>query len=301
MAVKRVTIDPRLRLPYHTYVLRGLADAGYRVRFRRLDAPAHDGMAMLAGRRRIWVDTNDMAEVDEDAYEWCDVFGKVNCVAHDLATHPKIRLLGPLFGIRRWPTPRAYAVAAHLVATGGHPRKVLQGVRFQALTRLPISAYEPAASQSGYVFHRSRAWEGKHGGTNAPRERFIAALESLHLDSTTALSGDRIPLAEYLTHTKRSSCAFNCPAVHACLGWKLGEYLALGKAIISTPLGRELPAPLVHGEHLHFVRDDVDSMRDAIALVDSDQAYRKQLEYGARAWYEQHMSPLLVVARLLEN
>ena len=45
--------------------------------------------------------------------------------------------------------------------------------------------------------------------------------------------------------TARSAVVFNCPAVHGCLGWKLGEYLTLRKAIISTDLGRRLPAPLV--------------------------------------------------------
>ena len=45
-------------------------------------------------------------------------------------------------------------------------------------------------------------------------------------------------MREYMDKTKQSMLAFSTPAVHDCFGWILGEYLALGKAIISTPILR---------------------------------------------------------------
>ena len=65
---------------------------------------------------------------------------------------------------------------------------------------------------------------------------------------------------EYLSNTKRSLVVFNTPAVQSCFGWKLGEYLALGKAIISTPLTNTLPSPLVHRKHIHIVNGSKKSM-----------------------------------------
>ncbi len=68
----------------------------------------------------------------------------------------------------------------------------------------------------------------------------------------------RIPFTEYMTKLKSSLVIFNTPAVFGCHGWKLAEFRALGKAIISTPLTRELPSPLEHGTHVHFVDGSID-------------------------------------------
>jgi glycosyltransferase involved in cell wall biosynthesis len=94
---------------------------------------------------------------------------------------------------------------------------------------------------------------------------------------------------------------FNCPAVHGCLGWKLGEYLALGKAIISIPLERALPEPLEHGEHIHYVDDNTEAMSEAVRTIDRDADYRHHLESGARSWYERNLTPAKIAARLVDE
>jgi glycosyltransferase involved in cell wall biosynthesis len=93
--------------------------------------------------------------------------------------------------------------------------------------------------------------------------------------------------------------AFNNPAVHGCLGWKLGEFLAMGKAIVSLPIERVLPAPLEHGVHLHVVDGTPESLDDAIARLRSDDPYRRTLEVNARRWYEQHLAPERLATRLV--
>jgi glycosyltransferase involved in cell wall biosynthesis len=92
---------------------------------------------------------------------------------------------------------------------------------------------------------------------------------------------------------------FNSPAVHACLGWKLGEFLALGKAILSLPLSRAMPSPFVHGEHVHYVADEEPAMRDAIERLLRDHPYRARLEIGARRYYLEYLSPERAIQRLL--
>jgi glycosyltransferase involved in cell wall biosynthesis len=258
-------------------------------------------MAMIHRDRRLWVDADDMASIDEASYEWSDVVGKVNVLPADLESHPRVRALGPLFGLTVWPLPRGYLKLRHFIRPLSSARAALAGVRFQGLTRLPLDSYVPQQSDPLYVFHRSRAWTGRHAGANGPRERFIAALGSSDATADVGLVDERISLGEYLSRTARSGVVFNSPAVHGCLGWKLGEYLALGKAILSTPIDRALPAPLVHGVHLHVVDDDVDAMRDAIALLTTDHEYRRHLEHGARSWYDAHLTPARVVARLFAD
>ena len=293
-------VDPRFRVPYYTYILRGLDDLGSRYRYRQLSNPPCDGMTMELGGRRVWVSTDDGAEVPDDIYAWADISAKVNCREDDVARLPKLVPIGPLFGIQLWKGPRAIQQWLRLAARDvSGARSSLAGVRFQSKTRLPIERYAPSEADPSYLFHRSRAWSGKHAGTNDERVRFIAALNEMRITHDCSISDERISLADYMRRTARSSFVFNSPAVHRCLGWKLGEYLAMGKAILSTPLNRALPSPLVHGEHIHFVADDVDAMRDAITTLAGDPGYRRHLEVNARRWYERHMTPAAVVQRLL--
>jgi hypothetical protein len=185
------------------------------------------------------------------------------------------------------------------VRGGAVPRTALRYVRFQGIARVGIDAYRPGPSDPGYVFARSRNWVGPHGHVREPRLRFAKAVGGLALETDVTISDERMDLGEYLARTRRSAVAFNNPAAHGCLGWKLGEFLALGKAIVSLRLHRELPAPLVHGEHVHFVDDDVEAMREAVVRITGDHEYRAHLEAGARRWYEEHMAPPRVGERLL--
>ena len=105
---------------------------------------------------------------------------------------------------------------------------------------------------------------------------------------------------DYIRKTKESVVVFNTPSVCECHGWKLAEYLCMGKAIISTPLTREMPAPLEHGKHVHFV-NSVEEIYDAVVKINSDAQYRKRLEDGARRYYEKWVAPEIVIQRLLEK
>ena len=296
MRSRTVVVDPRCKLSYLTYVLDGLTVAGCRVRFRRVDCPPSSGAAMVVDGTRLWVHTDDNAEDTPDGpIAWADVVARVNVEAGARDVLP----LGPLFGLRIWPLPRGYARVAELVRGGAHPRKALQYVRFQGIARVGIDEYVPGASDPAYVFGRSRNWVGQHGAVREPRMRFAEALRGLPLEVDVSVSDERLGLHEYLARTRRSALAFSNPAAHGCLGWKLGEFLALGKAIVSLPIRGELPAPLRHGEHVHFVEDDVGAMVDAVTLITNDDEYRRRLETGARRWYEANMAPERVGARLL--
>ena len=57
--------------------------------------------------------------------------------------------------------------------------------------------------------------------------------------------------------------------------------------------------PIGHCNHIHCVRS-VDEMYDAVVKINTDEAYRKQLEEGARAYYEQWLAPEVVVKRIIK-
>jgi glycosyltransferase involved in cell wall biosynthesis len=95
---------------------------------------------------------------------------------------------------------------------------------------------------------------------------------------------------EYIHKLRKSIFAFNTPAVWNCHGWKLGEYLCMGKAIISTPLSNDLPFPLIHGESIHIINNQQELI-EAIRLLNENEGYRMKLEKNARDYYEKYVSP----------
>ena len=99
-----------------------------------------------------------------------------------------------------------------------------------------------------------------------------------------------VPMKEWMAKTKRSMLVFNTPAFWDCHGWKLGEYLALGKCIVSTALSNDLPAPLEHGVHIHFVENGQEAVKEAVKYLIDHPDYRTRLEKGARAYWEQYGS-----------
>jgi hypothetical protein len=209
---------------------------------------------------------------------------------------------------------------AHAIRTYAKGKNTI-GIRKQASLyrqqwrRAPLSAYVPQQSDSSYVFFAAWPWT-RHPEVNPPRARFIEACQSTpgldfeggfvprwphdHIPGLEALTAPkRYPVSEYLEKIKRSAFVYNTPAVHQCLGWKLGEFLALGKAIISLPLTRRVPAPMEHGIHAHFVDGSEGSLRQAIECLRDDLRYRKSLEEGARKYWDAHLAPTRVIDRLL--
>ena len=106
------------------------------------------------------------------------------------------------------------------------------------------------------------------------------------------------PIDEYLKKTHQSRVVFNTPAVHNCHGWKLAEYLALGKAIISTPLSNELPCELEHGKEIHIIHDHSE-IPSALQELISNEKYNQSLQRNARDYFRKYMTPKSVVAKIV--
>lgn len=179
--------------------------------------------------------------------------------------------------------------------------------------RLPIEAYTTdVPSEDKYIFFLSTLWYSdewnKNDETvNLRRAHFIRACKSNNdVVFEGGLLGDKSssnekfadvvtmrsePFPEWMEKTKRSALVFNTPAFWNCHGWKLGEYLALGKCIVSTKLSNDLPYPLEHGVNIHFVDDTEGAMREAIEYILSHPEYRHKLECGAREYWEKYGTP----------
>lgn len=234
---------------------------------------------------------------------------------------PKLVSIPPGFGIRQHGVVGTLAVGM----------KNLIRMRFRAINglycqlydtyaqtlRRPLNMYEKSIRPlDGYIFHASTLWPHDNCMqlTNPYRATFIRTCQSLPgiqfegglvsthgdipADYADVTTDKRYTLDEYFNKTMHSMFVFNTPAVHQCHGWKLGEYFAMGKAIISTPISNRLPFPFEDGKHLLVVHSE-EELVDAVNRLSEDKELRYKLEASSRNIYEQYSSPAAVMRRVV--
>ena len=281
--------------------------------------------------RRVYIDAGDWSRYNEEALEWCDIYAKVNIDPDSIPREyaSKIVAIGPSFGIRLWRPPSAlwHAMTTYLLCWLCMDRYIIERPRLhfggywrQFRYRLPEHVYKPDVPSSDYIFFASTLWSESE--INNYRALFIEACQSLagiqfeggfvrprsktrHIPNLEGLekliiSDKKYPLSEYIRKIKTSAVVYSTPGVHGCLGWHLSEFLALGKAIISLPLTRQMPAPLVHGRHIHYIDGSLGSIKSAVRLICQNREYREKLERGAREYYLAYLQPPRVIERILK-
>lgn len=331
-----VIIDPTDDILYKSFYIYGLEQFFGRNRIRYSQEP-FDALSKESRRtrsirfivedssmkKRYVIACNDSYQVIPELYDWCDVYGSVNA-NFDLTPkeyHPKLVSLCPSFAIRCWtPIETILYVIQGLSNCDSSIRKHL-GKHKRLLRRVPYRSYvERVPVKDNYVFTCSTLWYNDEWNkndenVNLSRAFFIRACKSiwdLNFEGGLVSSGNgrssddlfidclspSFTMQDWLFNTKQSMCAFNTPAFWNCHGWKLGEYMALGKAIISTPLSNDLPAPLVHEKHIHIVENSQESMVDALKYIHSHREYREELEHNISEYWDMHGSPLASLKRL---
>lgn len=303
------------------------------------NADLNAGMAMLVKDKertcKVFIDFEDVAKIFDDRYVWCDVYAMVNPKKDQLEQYPKTMAIGPEFGITLTGRIGSVVQSVRRYWQGRKYNKIpyklyLRDYLYSNIRRRKLSCYEEDVPvRDNYIFHASTLWYNEFAWTNTNmfRGEFLKACQKAELEIEGGLfylgEGEailrempdyarykteykdfiyeqRLSIDDYIRKTKESVVVFNTPAVCECHGWKLAEYLCMGKAIISSPLSRELPAPLVHGEHVHFV-SSADEIYDAILRIKGDVEYRQRLERGARKYYEEWLAPKVVINRIVER
>ncbi|GAB3513205.1 hypothetical protein GCM10027341_54930 [Spirosoma knui] len=333
----KVFVDPRCNIEYSAFYLEGL----YRLFEKRnvsfdsryfLDASNADNLNFVIKdvekQLRFSVDYNDSPYINQELYSWCTHYGKVNFRASFLPAGigEKIINMTPSFGIRIWSLSETILTAfrnyAQVKPKPVALKRFLSGYVKQ-LRHLPVSRYQPTPPSTDYVFSIntlwfSNEWIDTDKTVNYMRLNFykaVSALSSIRSEIGFVYSQKKnenpvfqeyilekwMPKNEYLRKTQQSVVVFNTPAWDLCHGWKLAEYLALGKAIISTPFHNELPVPLEHGKHIHVVDGSVEQIQDAVQRLLTDTTYRQNLEQQSRTYYDAYVQPAAVVRYLLKD
>jgi hypothetical protein len=128
------------------------------------------------------------------------------------------------------------------------------------------------------------------GGFSKRRFGYHAGLEQV---SATKLYNSK----SYLRAQVKGKMAINTPAVHGCLGWKLGEYFALGRAVVSLPISNLFPVPIEHGKHIHFFENE-ETVDEEIKKLRLDVGYLQYLQKNTNEYYNQYLRPDVVINRM---
>jgi len=268
------------------------------------------------------IDFCDPPDISPIAYQWCDVYGKMNFNRAETSEEflEKIVALPPGFGIRIWNFwQTGFLAVSNFLKCGtrrlkpwkAHFRDYLDQYR-----RLTVQEYKSfrGKARRGYVFHASTLWHGEEQ-TSRNRKLFLdqAKLSGCKVEGgfyapknhperreyLDWIQDKSYPMRQWAENTARSCLVFSTPAVHGCYGWKLAEYLAMGKAIVSTPFIAP-PVPLEHGVHIHIAEDE-ETLAEAIKMIAADIGYRKKLEAGAAAYFDETAAPKKVMEGLLAS
>jgi len=282
--------------------------------------------------RKFIIDFGDSFSIADNAYNWCDKYAKVNFNLDKTEKKylDKIVSIPPGFGIKIWNLfETAYYCFSNfvLIQVNSSPLVNLKTYLidyYRQFRRDSIEDYLKGSAivnsnKKPYVFLIANLWHHKNciEETNFFRKAFVEACKTSYCDFEGGFSSvekdhpqreefknlllkKRYPTNEYIKKTKFSAIVFNTPSVHNCHGWKLGEYLAMGKAIISTPLSNNLPEDLVHGKNIHFI-SNIDEMKIAIKFLLDNSSYRMILEQGAKEYYSKFVSPQKVIENVLHN
>jgi hypothetical protein len=310
---------------YDSYYIQGLKETFGKIEFDTAEFPTfRQGtfafkVCNFQEEKRFIIDSRDSGEIDVDALNWCTSYGKVNFNSQNLQvkTCRKIIAIGPSFGIKIWGLLQTfYFLTIHYFKFRGTISNKREFVAnyWRQYRRLPLKSYSSEESSNNKVFFISSIWK-QESLTNDYRATFIKKCKTnkkISFEGGFAARTDgnnfgfdrfvyskRISLAKYLKNIKRSALVFNTPAVLSCHGWKLAEFLALGKAIISTPHINILPQELVEGTNILYAANK-DEIADRIELLIANVNLKRNLETNSRLYFDEYLSPKRVINRLVE-
>ena len=275
---------------------------------------------------KICIDSSDDDDIKQSQLDWCDYYGKANYNSSKIPAENGVKVIpiGPSFGIKIWSFPQTIFIAVRNYirfkkVIRVQERKLFLMNYLSQYKRLPLKKYLTSTTKKDnhYIFFISSIWKNE-SATNNFRANFIKAcrgISSLNFEGGFAPRKDKVhfefdkivvekryAFKEYIKKTKESVLVFNTPAVVNCHGWKLAEFLALGKAILSTSFHNEMPVALIEGEHIVFLKDGtVDEMKNKINFLLDNPDLRAQLETNAKNYFLENLMPKRVFEKLFEN
>lgn len=104
----------------------------------------------------------------------------------------------------------------------------------------------------------------------------------------------------YISLVKKSSIVISSSGLLDSIGWKMGEYVALGKAIVAEPIAAKMPAPFEDGVHYQSYRSPEECIQAVTDLLSSPEKL-SAMSNATTQYYEAVLSPRELMLRHLNE
>ncbi len=121
-----------------------------------------------------------------------------------------------------------------------------------------------------------------------------------HFPDALASHPNQTSKRAYLQRLKEHPICVTSEGLHHSIGWKMGEYVALSKAIVSEKLAFTVPGPFADGTH-YLSYQDPDGCVAAVKKLIQDVPLRHSMMTQNHAYFLQHLQPDRLVAHSLNT
>jgi hypothetical protein len=111
---------------------------------------------------------------------------------------------------------------------------------------------------------------------------------------------EHVRTGKFHAQLRHARVAVNCVGLSGSIGFKFGEYLAAGTAIVSQPITHEFLAPIVEGVHYVAYRSP-DECVDLCRRLMSDGALTSRMRDVNRRYFLDWVDPAANMAHLFER
>lgn len=303
------------------------------------DTPQHlrqawrdHALVELGSGKKLYFDMHDSHEIDETAAAGVDWYFKRSFMADSIPSRFQ-EMVRP-WGLNFWiepscPTWCGFRRGVHFGIGAGRWRELLRIL--PGPWHAPVQAdFEPreAPDLSGRVLFLTRAWDPDDAPDRSPEkrqeihainetraacvrelrasfaERFVGGLAP---DSYAVRSYPDAVVREaaitrkraYLRLVRGSSICVTSSGLHGSNGWKLGEYVAMGKAVVTEQLRHEVPG-FVEGTHYLSYATPSECVA-AVNRLAEDTVLRTCMQAANREFFKRFLQPAEMVRRALRQ
>ena len=282
----------------------------------------------LGDGRRLLYDTTDSGQLDEALVRSSDAYFKRSydprAVADLGPLSVRVHPLGLNYPV--YPNRPDWMGLRRALSFGPPRQRLLQslrlldvGSRWSQLPREHHLDREPDPGCAARVLFLVRAWDPEefpgctperrrhYGEVNEMRAACVRALRREFGElftggfSHTAFARRQFPDAlapdpsqthkrSYLRLLERHPICVTSGGLHGSLGWKLGEYVALSKAIVTERLAFAVPGSFAEDVH-YLAYDDAEGCVASVRRLVEDQEQRAAMMAANRAYFLEHLRP----------
>lgn len=105
---------------------------------------------------------------------------------------------------------------------------------------------------------------------------------------------------EYLARVRDASIVISSVGLLQSNGWKLGEYVALGKCILSEPIATRLPGNFAAGKN-YLAYDSAEHCLALVKKLLADEALITRIESDNRDYAQQYLAPEKLVENIINT